>query len=61
MATNRCVKWSQDARSLFESASDNSLILDVVISCGCASQTGEGFEELVNSLNSDDLKKNKKS
>jgi hypothetical protein len=32
-----------------------SIILDVFISYSCASQSGEGFEELVNSLNSKEL------
>lgn len=57
MDTNKCVKWSKEASSFFETAADNSLTLEVVISQGCLSQTGEGFEELVNSLNSPNIKK----
>ncbi|MDR2781316.1 MAG: hypothetical protein LBB21_02550 [Holosporaceae bacterium] len=51
MATDRCVKWSADARSFFDSSVDNSIDLNIIVSYACASQSGEGFEELVNSLN----------
>ncbi|GHT96183.1 hypothetical protein FACS1894122_14320 [Alphaproteobacteria bacterium] len=54
MSTSRCVRWSKEALDFFESADDNSVFLEVVVSYSCASQTGEGFEELVNSINSDD-------
>ena len=57
MNTNRCVKWSEKARKFFSSAYDKSIVLDIVISKACLSQTGEGFEELVNSLNSDEIKR----
>ncbi|MDR2617216.1 MAG: hypothetical protein LBC22_05415, partial [Endomicrobium sp.] len=57
MATDRLVKWSKEAQEFFEKAEDNSVVLDLVISYGCASQTGEGFEELVNSINSPDIKR----
>ena len=61
MSTTRCVKWSKEARDFFSSASDNSVVLDIVISHECRSQTGEGFEELVNSINSEEIKKKVKS
>jgi hypothetical protein len=48
MSTNRLVKWNKEAKDFFEKAEDNSVVLDLVISYGVASQTSEGFEELVN-------------
>ncbi|MDR1522653.1 MAG: hypothetical protein LBS29_01645, partial [Endomicrobium sp.] len=57
MATERLVKWSKEAKEFFEKAEDSSVVLDLVISFGCASQTGEGFEELVNTINSEDIKR----
>ncbi|MDR1474213.1 MAG: hypothetical protein LBS38_00775, partial [Endomicrobium sp.] len=56
MSTNRLVKWSKESKEFFEKAEDNSIVLDIFISYSCASQTGEGFEELVNSLNSENIK-----
>jgi hypothetical protein len=40
MSTERLVKWSKESQEFFEKAKDNSIILDLVISYGCASQTG---------------------
>jgi len=57
MATERLVKWSKESQEFFEKAEDNSVTLDLVISFGCASQTGEGFEELVNTINSESIKR----
>jgi hypothetical protein len=57
MSTERLVKWSKESQKFFERAKDNSIILDLVISFGCASQTGEGFEELVNTINSENIKR----
>jgi PAS domain-containing protein len=57
MLIERLIKWSKKAQEFFEKAEDNSLILDLVISYGCASQTGEGFEELVNTINSGSIKR----
>jgi hypothetical protein len=57
MSTERLVKWSKESKEFFEKAEDNSVVLDLVISFGCASQTGEGFEELVNTINSEEIKK----
>jgi hypothetical protein len=57
MAINRLVRWSKESKEFFERAEDNSLVLDLVIFHSCASQTGEGFEELVNSINSADINK----
>ena len=56
MATDRLVRWSKEAKDFFKLSSDSSVVLDVFISYKCASQTGEGFLELVNSLNSQDIK-----
>ncbi|MDR2617069.1 MAG: hypothetical protein LBC22_04620, partial [Endomicrobium sp.] len=55
--TSRLAKWSREAKDFFEKAEDNSVVLDLVISYACTSQTGEGFEELVNSINSPDIKR----
>ncbi|GHU19946.1 hypothetical protein FACS189472_10470 [Alphaproteobacteria bacterium] len=52
MITNRRVRWNKEALEFFESADDESLVLDIIISYSCASQTDEGFEELVNSIES---------
>jgi hypothetical protein len=57
MSTERLVKWSKESQEFFEKAKNNSIILDLVISFGCASQTGEGFEELVNTINSENIKR----
>jgi hypothetical protein len=57
MTTERLVKWSKESQEFFESAEDNSIVLDLVISYGCASQTGEGFEEVVNTINSESIKR----
>jgi hypothetical protein len=57
MTTERCVKWSRASESFFESARDDTIVLDIVVSYGCLSQTGEGFEELVNSINKNDIRK----
>ncbi|MDR2395436.1 MAG: GHKL domain-containing protein [Endomicrobium sp.] len=56
MATHRLVRWSKDAFNFLQSADDNSIVLDLVISYACATQTGEGFEELVNTINSENIK-----
>jgi len=55
MSTDKLAKWSKEAREFFKLAEDSSVILDIFISYSCASQTGEGFEELVNSLNTKDI------
>jgi hypothetical protein len=39
MSTERLVKWSKEAKEFFEKAEDNSIVLDLVISYGCASQS----------------------
>ena len=57
MNTNRCVKWSIEVQEFFNTAPNKSITLDVIISQACLSQTGKGFEELVNSLNSDEIKR----
>ncbi|MDR0968240.1 MAG: GHKL domain-containing protein [Holosporaceae bacterium] len=57
MPTERRVRWSKEALEFFESAPDNGVTLDFVISFGCATQTGEGFEELVNSINNDPVRR----
>ncbi|MDR2646310.1 MAG: PAS domain-containing sensor histidine kinase [Holosporaceae bacterium] len=57
MNANRLVKWSDDAVNFFAQAEDNGIVLDIVISHGCVSQTGDGFEDLVNSINSEEVKR----
>jgi hypothetical protein len=57
MSTERLVKWSKESKEFFEKAEDNSIVLDIFISYSCASQTGEGFEELVNTINSESIKR----
>ncbi|MDR3071694.1 MAG: hypothetical protein LBU29_03795, partial [Endomicrobium sp.] len=57
MSTDRLVKWSKESAEFFEKAEDSSVVLDLVISYACASQTGEGFEELVNTINSEKIKR----
>ncbi|MDR2617027.1 MAG: HAMP domain-containing histidine kinase [Endomicrobium sp.] len=57
MATDRLVKWSKESKDFFKLSTDNSIVLDVFISYLCASQTGEGFEELVNTINSPDIQR----
>lgn len=52
MKSERMVKWSKEALDFWEESADDSVILQCVISYGCVSQTGEGFEDLVNTLNS---------
>lgn len=56
MKSERMVKWSKEALDFWEESPDNSVILQCVISYGCVSQTDEGFEDLVNTLNSFPLK-----
>ncbi|GHU14023.1 hypothetical protein FACS189449_10130 [Alphaproteobacteria bacterium] len=57
MSTDRCVKWNGEALNFFESADDNSLELTFVVSHEAESQTGEGFAEFVNSINSERIKR----
>jgi hypothetical protein len=57
MSTERLVKWSKESKEFFEKAEDNSIVLDIFISYSCSSQTGEGFEELVNTINSESIKR----
>ncbi|MBQ3565465.1 MAG: GHKL domain-containing protein [Alphaproteobacteria bacterium] len=52
MSTDRLVRWKDAAKSFWNDASDNSIVLEVVISYKCKTQTGEAFEELVNTINS---------
>lgn len=48
-------RWSAEARRFFDEAQDHSLVLEVIISISCKSQTGEPFEELINAINSKDI------
>ncbi|MDR0677645.1 MAG: ATP-binding protein [Holosporaceae bacterium] len=57
MEENRHVKWSEEALEFFNAAAERSITLNAVISYGCSSQSGEGFEDLVNSLNLEETKK----
>jgi signal transduction histidine kinase len=50
------VIWDDEALKFFQSMGSEKIVLDVVISHGNYSQTGYGFEDLVNSINDDDLK-----
>ena len=56
MSTNRCIKWSEGVLDFFSVAPDKSIVLEVVISYGCKTQTGEYFEELVNAINKEEVK-----
>jgi signal transduction histidine kinase len=57
MGRARLVKWSKEAKEFFDKAKDNSIVLNLMISHASASQTGEGFKELVNSINSESIKR----
>lgn len=48
-------RWSAEAKKFFNDAQDHSLVLEVIISLSCRSQTGESFEELINTINSDGI------
>ncbi|MCR4555489.1 MAG: PAS domain-containing sensor histidine kinase [Alphaproteobacteria bacterium] len=52
MSTERVVRWSKLIGNFWEEASEKSISPNVVVSYSCRSQSGEGFEELINSLNS---------
>lgn len=52
MSTDRTVRWKEKSKNFWDNAPDNSVILDVVISYKCKTQTGEAFEELINTINS---------
>ncbi|MDR2724070.1 MAG: PAS domain-containing sensor histidine kinase [Holosporaceae bacterium] len=56
MCEGRYVRWSEKAQLFFEAAECNSIVLEIIISYGCASQSGEGFDDLVNSLNSEGIR-----
>jgi hypothetical protein len=51
MSTKRLVKWSKESKEFFEKAEDKSVELTFMVSQANESQTGEGFEEFVNSIN----------
>lgn len=57
MSTERLVRWSRSIGDFWERLEDKSVSPNLVISYGCRSQSGEGFEELMNSLNSDAIRK----
>ncbi|MDR0677890.1 MAG: ATP-binding protein [Holosporaceae bacterium] len=57
MSTERCIKWDKEAVGFFESVEDYAVELTFVVSHKCDSQTGEGFEEFVNSVNSEHIRK----
>lgn len=61
MSTNRNIRWKKESSDFWEKAEDNSVELNAVISYSCQTQTGEGFEELVNTINSDPVRKKVKS
>ena len=53
MSTERVVRWSKLIGNFWEEAKEKSISPNIVVSYSCRSQSGEGFEELINSLNSD--------
>ncbi|MDR3256841.1 MAG: GHKL domain-containing protein [Endomicrobium sp.] len=57
METNKLVKWSEEAREFFESSIDNSVDLTFIVCHDCKSQTEKGFEEFVNSINNESIKR----
>ncbi|MDR1235465.1 MAG: PAS domain-containing sensor histidine kinase [Holosporaceae bacterium] len=57
MTTERYVRWAKEADEFWKTARDGDVVLDVVVSYSCKSQSGEGFEELVNSINNNPLRK----
>ena len=57
MSTERLVRWSRLIGDFWEKLEDKSVSPNLVISYGCRSQSGEGFEELMNSLNSDAIRR----
>ena len=57
MSIKNIAKWNINSKNFFNSAKENSIILDIVISLSCKSQTGKSFEELVNALNSEEINK----
>ena len=57
MSIKNIAKWSTQSKNFFNLAEENSVILDVVISLSCKSQTGKSFEELVNALNNEEINK----
>jgi len=59
MPTERLVKWSKESQGFFEKAGDKSVELTFMVSQANESQTGEGFEEFVNSINELSQKINK--
>jgi hypothetical protein len=59
MPTERLVKWSKESQEFFEKAGDKSVELTFMVSQANESQTGEGFEEFVNSINELSQKVNK--
>ena len=55
MGTSKMARWSAEARKFFDEAQEHSLVLEVIISLSCRSQTGEPFEELINAINSEEI------
>jgi signal transduction histidine kinase len=51
MSTERLVKWSKEALGFFEKSENKSIELTFMMSQANENQTGEGFEEFVNSIN----------
>ncbi|GHU14400.1 hypothetical protein FACS189449_11040 [Alphaproteobacteria bacterium] len=57
MRVNRLVQWNKESLDFLKSAPDNSIDLRVMACHACASQTGEAFEEFVNSVNSENIRR----
>jgi regulator of RNase E activity RraB len=52
MSTERLIKWSNKSKSFLEKASYKNLEVTFMVSQANETQTGEGFEEFVNTVNS---------
>lgn len=56
MSTDSCVRWAKKSSDFWDKADDASVSPNIVCSYSCRSQTGEGLEELINSINSAPVK-----
>lgn len=51
--TEKCAKLSKELLAYLDSQPENSVDLLLMVSYACLSQTGQGFEEFVNAMNTD--------
>lgn len=56
-STTKCAKFSKELLAYMDSQPENSVNLVLMISYNCLSQTGQGFEEFVNKINTDQIRK----